>query len=61
MYSQTSYLRVYLHYEASNTESTSSPEHPFLTRLPTASTPRKPRRSNGKYNNSSTMAMYEEV
>ena len=33
MYFTTSYIRVYLHYEASNTESTSSPEHPFLTRL----------------------------
>ena len=32
-------------------ESTSSPEHHFLTRLPTMSTPRKLRRSNGKYNN----------
>ena len=33
-------------------------EHLFLTRLPTASTPRKLRRSNGKYNNSSTTVEY---
>ena len=53
-----SYPRVYLLFEASNTASTSSPEDLFLTRLPNASTPRKPRRSNSMYNNSSTMAMY---
>ena len=32
MFSPTSYLWVYLPYEASNIESTSSLEHPFLTR-----------------------------
>ena len=53
-----SYLRVYLHFEASNTALTSSLEHLFLTRLPTASTPRRLRRSNSKYNNSSTMVKY---
>ena len=50
--------RDYHHYEASNTESTSTPEHLYLTRLPTASTPRKLRRSNDKYNNPSTTVMY---
>ena len=58
MFSPMSYLRVYLHYEALNTESTSSPEHPFVTRLPTMSILMKPRTSNDKYDNSSTTAMY---
>ena len=61
MFSPMSYLRVYLLFEASSTESTSSPELPFLTRHPTASTLRKLRRSNDKYNNLTTMAMYEKV
>ena len=61
MFSLMSYLRVYLHYEALSTESTSSPELLFLTRLHTASTPKKLSRSNDKYNNSSTMAMYVKV
>ena len=56
--SPMSYLRVYLHYEALSTESTSSSEHLYITRLPTASTPRKLRRSNDKYNNYSTMVKY---
>ena len=60
MFSPTSYLWVYL-YEASNTKSTSSLEHLYLTRLPTASTLRKPRRSNDKYSNSSTTAMYKKA
>ena len=46
-----SYLRVDLHHEALSTESTSSPEHPYQTKLHTASTTKKLRRSNGKYNN----------
>ena len=49
---------VSLLYVALNIGSTSSSEHLFRTRLPTASTPKKLRRSNGKYNNSSTTAMY---
>ena len=53
-----SYLRVYLLYEALSIESTSSPERPYQTKLHTASTPKKLRRSNGKYNNSSTTVMY---
>ena len=39
---------VYLHYEASSTASTSSPEHLFRTKLPTASTPKKPKKYKGK-------------
>ena len=58
MFSPTSYLRVYFHYEALNIEPTPSPEHLYLTRLPTVSTPRKLRISNGKYHNSSTTVMY---
>ena len=37
------------------------PEHLYLTRLPTTSTLRKLRRSNGKYNNSSTTVKYVKV
>ena len=58
MFSLTSNLLDYLHYEALNTESTSSPEHLYPTRLPTVSTPRKLRRSDGKYNNSSITVKY---
>ena len=61
MFSPMSYLRFYLLYEALSIESTSSSERPFQTKLHTASTPKKLRRSNGKYNNSSTTAMYEKV
>ena len=61
MFSPTSYLRDYHLYEASSTASTSYLKHLYLTRLHAASTPRKPRRSNSKYNNLSTMAMYEKV
>ena len=43
-----SYLRVYLLYEALSTESTSSPEHLFRTKLHTASTPKKPKKYKGK-------------
>ena len=56
--SPMSYLQVYLHYKALSTESTSSLEHLYLKKLPTASTPKKLRRSNDKYNNSSTTDMY---
>ena len=48
MFSLTSYLQVYLHYEASSTASTSSPERHFQTRLPTESTPKKPKKYKGK-------------
>ena len=41
MFSPTSYLRVYLLYEASSTATSSSPKHHFRTKLPTASTPKK--------------------
>ena len=58
MFSPMSYLRVYLHNEALSTESTSSLAHLYLTRLHTASILRKLRRSNSKYNNSSTKVMY---
>ena len=40
MFSPTSYLRDYLHYEASSTASTSSPKHLYQKKLPTASTPK---------------------
>ena len=53
-----SYLRVYLHYEALSIESTSSPERPFQIKPYTVSIPKKPRRFNEKYNNSSTTVMY---
>ena len=39
---------VYLHYEALSTESTSSLEHHFQTKLPTASTLKKPKKFKGK-------------
>ena len=58
MFSPMSYLRVYLLYEALSIESTISPERHFQTKLHTVSTPKKLRRSNGKYNNSSTTIMY---
>ena len=47
--SPMSYLRVYLHYEALSTESTSSPEHLFRTKLHTVSTPTKQKKYEGKY------------
>ena len=46
--SPMSYLRVYLHYEASSFASTSSPEHHFRTRLHIGSTPKKPKKYEGK-------------
>lgn len=48
MFSPMSYLQVYLHYEASSTASTSSPERHIQTRLPTESTPKKPKKYKGK-------------
>ena len=48
MFSPMSYLRVYLHYEALSTESISSLERRFQTKLPTASTPKKPKKYKGK-------------
>ena len=51
MFSPMSYLRVYLLYEALSIESTSSPQRPYQKKLHTASTPKKLRRSNNKYNN----------
>ena len=48
MFSPTSYLRVYLHYEALSTESTSSLEHLYLTKHHTASTLKKPKKYKGK-------------
>ena len=42
-----SYLRDYLHYEALSTASTSSQEHRFRTKLPTASTLKKPKKYKG--------------
>ena len=47
MFSPTCYLRGYLHYEASSTALASSPEH-FQTKLPTMSTPKKPKKYKGK-------------
>ena len=43
-----SYLRVYLLYEALSTESTSSPEHLFRTKLHTVSTTTKQKKYKGK-------------
>ena len=48
MFSPMSYLRVYLLYEALSTESISSPERRFQTKLPTASTLKKPKKYKGK-------------
>ena len=48
MFSPTGYLRDYLYYEASSTASTSSLEHLSRTKLPTASTPKKPKKYKGK-------------
>ena len=48
MFSPTSYLWDYLHYEASSTALTSSLEHHFRTKLPTASTLKKPKKYKGK-------------
>ena len=48
MFFPMSYLRDYLHYEVSSTTSTSSPEHLFQTKLPTASIPKKPKKYKGK-------------
>ena len=61
MFSPMSYLWVYLHYEALSIESTSSPERHFQTKPHTVSIPKKPRRFNGKYNNSSTTVMYTKA